>query len=617
MYRLIKFFFAITTVLIMVLLTLKPVHALSLIDQRIKVSGVWSNNKLVVYKLKYRDSRKDPLIGRINGTISDLDESQKSFKLGPYLIIWNEYTNFQQLTKADLSNWDSIKVIVQNNNIDQLTAIRIEQGTSDRSQDVLQVLGTIKTVQHRTNGDILANLLGKIIVIPSQHISPAFVLTRKQDDRRPDEQLDILLFGKPLTIGGEIGITPRYRRNFNLDPDKNRDRIRLDTEAQLELFYSWNSNLAFFLEGQVNYQQDLYRGNNGTRKSENEVKRGESWIFWGDIFNSSLSLQIGRQNFRESREWWWDDDLDAVRIFYNRPFFHFEAGIAEQFFSLSTLDNGIPAEEEKLLRILSRISWTWASKQTVGLFFLHQNDHSRQDSIGKLIRDDDLDPVDGKVTWVGLRTLNKFSTSNHGKFDFWMDGAWVHGDEHNIEFDDSGIEDISVVKNIEDNDFEGWALDVGLTWEIPFSWKPSFTIAYALGSREFRQTGLQDNNDRFGAVSRFRYYGELLRPELSNLQIWTAGATLPFLQNSSVSALYHYYRQVDAQTFLRNGRIGPAPPNGISPSIGHEWDLIVALEEWNHWELEFVTAIFKAGSAYGKKSSNIAVDMVFKVNYNF
>ena len=617
MYRLIKSLFAITTILIiMVLLTIKPVHALSLIDQRIKVSGIWNNDKLFVYKLKYRDSHKDSLTGRINGTISSLDSSQNSFKLGPYLIIWNEETRFLHLNKTELTNGDIVKVTVQYDSVDQLKAVRIEAEIFDSNQDTLQVLGTVRTVQHRANGDVLANLLGKIIVIPSKQISPAFVLTRKQDDRRPDEQLNIPLFGKPLTIGGEIGITPRYRKNFNLDPDKNRDRIRLDNEAQLELFYSWNSNLAFFLEGQVNYQQDLYRGNNGTRKNEVDVKRGESWIFWGDILKSGLSLQTGRQNFRESREWWWDDDLDAVRIFYNRPFFHFEAGIAEQLFSLSTQDNGIPAEDEKVFRVLSRISWTWASKQMLGLFFLHQNDHSRQESIGKLIGDDDLDPVDGKVTWVGLRSLNKFSTSDHGKFDFWMDGAWVHGEEHNIEFDDSGTEGISVVKIIEDNDFEGWALDVGLTWESPLSWKPSFTLAYAIGSREFRQTGLQDNNDRFGAVSRFRYYGELLRPELSNLQIWTVGATLPFLQNSSVSALYHYYRQVDAQTFLRKGKIGP-DPDGISPSIGHEWDLVVALEEWKHWELEFVTAVFKAGSAYGGKSGNIAVDMVFKVNYNF
>ncbi len=67
---------------------------------------------------------------------------------------------------------------------------------------------------------------------------------------------------------------------------------------------------------------------------------------------------------------------------------------------------------------------------------------------------------------------------------------------------------------------------------------------------------------------------------------------------------------------MRDGRIGP-DPEGINPSIGQEWDLVVALEEWEHWELEFVAGVFKAGSAYGENSGNIAANVEFKVNYNF
>ena len=31
----------------------------------------------------------------------------------------------------------------------------------------------------------------------------------------------------------------------------------------------------------------------------------------------------------------------------------------------------------------------------------------------------------------------------------------------------------------------------------------------------FRQTGFQDNNDKWSGVTSFRYYGELVDPELS------------------------------------------------------------------------------------------------------
>lgn len=616
MHRNLKLLFILFKVLLFLFIANQPVQALTLIEQRIKVSAIWKGNKLVVYKLKYRDQQKDQNSGRISGSISGLSPKQKTFKLGPYLITWNENTKFQQLTPDILLDGYKAKVIGRNNNSGQFVAARIEPGSSDSDSGSLQILGSVSAVQPKPNGDVEATVLGQLIVIPSRQISPAFVLTRKQDDRRPDDQLTFQLFDKPLTIGGEIGITPRYRKNFNLDSDRNRDRVRLDSEVQLELFYPWSANLAFFVEGQVNYEQDLYRGNNGTTRGDAEFKRGESWVFWGDILQSGFSLQAGRQNFRESREWWWDDDLDAVRLFYNRPFWHFEVGVAEQLFATSTLDDGIEAEDKDVLRVLAHLSWAWASKQQLGVFFLHQHDHSSQEPIGSLVQDEFSDPIDGNATWVGLRTLNRISFDNVGDFHFWADGAWVKGEERLFDFDDSEVEGVSIVEDIENQDFEGWALDVGLTWEIPLSWEPSLTIGYAIGTKEFRQTGLQDNNDRFRAVSRFRYYGELLRPELSNLQIWTAAATVPFLHNSSISVLYHYYRQVDAQPFLRDGRIDP-DPEGISPSIGQEWDLVIALEEWEHWELEFVAGVFKAGSAYGENSGNIAASVELKVNYNF
>ncbi len=618
MYQLIQSRLGFTVLFFAVLLNCPSVQALSLIDQRIKVSGLWKDGKLAVYKLKYRDARKDPAIGMINGSVENLNRNLNRFNLGPYLISWNKQTDFSLVTTTELVNGQRLEVVVQSNNTGQLTALRIESETSYDSPDTLEVLGAVSSAQQQANGDIYATILGQWLVIPGRQVSPALVLTRQQDDRRPEDQLNIDLFGKPLTIGGEVGVTPRYRHNFNLDSDNNRDRVRLDTEVQLELFYSLNPNLAFFLEGQFNYEQDLYRGSDGTRRGQEEFKRGETWVFWGDILNTGVSLQAGRQNFRESREWWWDEDLDGLRIFYNRPFFHFEAGVAEQFFSLSTVDNGVPAEDQDIFRFLTHLSWTWASNQTLGLFLLHQNDHSKQEALGQLLRDDNdtIDEADSTATWLGVRSQNRLSTEQFGEFDFWADSAWVWGEERIVEFDDSAFPGIAVVDAVATEQFDGWALDVGLSWEAPLAYRPSLILGYAIGSREFRQTGLQDNNDRFNSASRFRYYGELLRPELANLQIWTAGVSLPIMANSSISALYHYYRQVDTQPLLRNGRIGP-DPNGRNPSIGHEWDLVLALEEWQHWELEFVTSVFRAGSAYGDKSGNIAVDAVFKVNYNF
>ncbi|GEM_PF-654967 len=616
-FRIGGFGFHLLSLFIVIGLFIESAHAVNLLNRRIKATGILKDGKVVVYKFKYRKVSRDARAGRVNGQIQQLNLTDKTLSIGPVTVEWNSRTRFDQIAETGLEDGMAIKVVGIISSKGRILAKQFEPGSSEIVDDkTIQVLGTISDVETLPDGALLANVMGFPVLISARQVSPALLLTRKQDDRRPDQQRKIELFGRPLTIGGEIGVTPRYRGNFNLDPNRNRDRVRLDTQAEVELFYPWSANIAFFLEGQASYEQNLYRGNSSRLGSEALLRRGQMWAFWGDIENSGVSLQVGRQNFRERREWWWDNDLDAVRIFYDQPFIHAEAGISQQLFPVSTADDGIPSDEEGILRVLSHVNWLWTSKQELALFFLYQDDHSSRPALRDRVSDDRVDPVDGDFTWLGIRTFNRFASSDFGEFDFWADTVWIDGEEITFDFDDSNTPGFSQVDAIAERHISGWALDLGLIWEIPVSWRPALTFGYAVGTRDFRQTGLQDNNNRFRSVSRFRYYGELLRPELSNLHIWTVALTLPILQNSSVTALYHYYRQVEPRPFLRDGRLN-ADPNGISPSIGHEWDLVIGLEEWQNWEFELVTAVFKADSAYGSLSGNIAVNAVFKINYNF
>jgi hypothetical protein len=157
-------------------------------------------------------------------------------------------------------------------------------------------------------------------------------------------------------------------------------------------------------------------------------------------------------------------------------------------------------------------------------------------------------------------------------------------------------------------------------------WKPSITLGYAVGSgnpdpdsstdRSFRQTGLHNNNGRFWGVDNFRYYGELLRPELSNLHVLTLSVGLPLLRNSSVEVVYHRYWQDHATPFMKDARI-KATPNGKDNDIGQEWNVVVGIEEWKHVELELVAALLRSGNAYGSLSGENAGYMSLVFTYNF
>jgi len=194
-------------------------------------------------------------------------------------------------------------------------------------------------------------------------------------------------------------------------------------------------------------------------------------------------------------------------------------------------------------------------------------------------------------------------------------------------------------------DVFGWGLDVGFTWDTRWRFEPRFTFGYAIGSGDgnpdqdavetpdgnfrypgtdgsFRQTGLQDNNGKFSGVNRFHYYGELFRPELSNMHIGTVSLGFPIFESSSVELLWHIYEQVNEAGYLTDADIGPSP-NGRDRRLGQEFDLSLGIEEWEWLEIEITAAVFRAGEAFSRpdprnnREGEIASFFEFKFEYNF
>ena len=138
-----------------------------------------------------------------------------------------------------------------------------------------------------------------------------------------------------------------------------------------------------------------------------------------------------------------------------------------------------------------------------------------------------------------------------------------------------------------------------------------FTLGYALGTGDdstggndgtFRQTGLQDNTGRFGGVTSFQYYGELINPELSNLGILTLGVGAVLTTKTSLDLVYHTYTQDVIQNQLSfapvESNLRRATLNGTDADIGSELDVIFGYRRFASWDLELVGAWFQAGDAW-------------------
>lgn len=585
-----------------------------------RATGVWLNGTLRASRIQLRDQEKDASQGQITGQIERLDMVLMTFAIGPFMVEWSDKTQFKEITAAALKSGSTVRVTGRVDG-SRVVASSI-QPASGMTAGAIQVIGIATTNILKKNAERELLMLGVPVVVTQAGYNAVESLIRRQDSRRPDQPFSVELLGRPLTITGEYDLTLRDRKNLKLDGKS--DVVNLDHEAKIELFYPINDRTYAFLVGKGLYEAELRRVG-GDRATDKSLARDQSWIFFDHIGGSNFGLQLGRQNFQETREWWWDDDKDAARVYYDNGPFHVEVGVGKELWRTSTLQHHVDPEDQDLVRFFGMGSWQWAAKQRLEFYGLRQNDSSKTETKGARLSSDREDPSDANLTWFGLRAIGNRSLDQYGELLYWLDTALVRGREKLIDFN-SGDNGTSSVDSVKDVKVRGSAFDFGVSWQTKILSKPAFTLGYAQGSGDdsvkdgtdsaFRQTGLHNNKWRFFGVNRFRYYGELTRPELSNLGIVTAAVGWPLLNNSSVELVYHHYQQVKASKSLRDFRIS-ADLTGKSKDIGQEVDLVFGFRDANHWDLSVGASAFRVGNAYGASSGKRAYGLLLEFTYNF
>lgn len=451
-------------------------------------------------------------------------------------------------------------------------------------------------------------------------------LTEREDENRVEDPWSTTLFGHLFTVSGEYEITVGAIEPIahGDDPPEGEDRVLLSQELEVELFYTLGAPLSFFVQLQLGMEEDLL---SETRRGVSDlfVDRGEAWVYAEDVFGSGLDVEVGTLEFEDDRLWWFDEDLDAVRLTYERELWELVLALAYPVGPKRLDEDRVDSEEEGRLRLFGEASWDFADPHTVELFVVHEDDRSGGRSVGANVREKRLDESDASLTWLGPRFIGGFEGSRLGRLGYWIDVGWVRGSERVIAYGDP-VGGRVVIESVERRDVSGWAFDLGFTWFSPWRHEPRVTLSYAVGSgdrnpdggsdRSFRQTGLHGNETGFGGVQRFPYYGILLDPELSNLRVLTLGSGLSLLRSSSAELVYHYYRLVHPAEELFDARL-EAPLNGRDRDLGHALDLVVAIEEGDHLELEFHASVFHAGDAFGHPRRDWAFGGYAALRYAF
>jgi hypothetical protein len=296
--------------------------------------------------------------------------------------------------------------------------------------------------------------------------------------------------------------------------------------------------------------------------------------------------------------------------------------VARELLPETTIDSDLDPEDQSVLRLLGHASVGYAPGHRLDVFALRQWDGSSRPAVGELLERNERDESDADLLWLGIRAIGDFDLDRFGSLGYWADLALVQGSEDTYSF--RQVRDrLRVRRRVERRVF-GLGGDAGINYTANLPLRPSLTLGYAWASGDdgagddggFRQTGLQRNNDRFRGVNRFRYYGELLDPELSNLGIATVSLGVAVLRSSSVELAWHHYRQSQPSRELRGSRLD-MDPNGVDRAIGQELDLVIGLQEWDHIEVEIVGSAFRAGRAFDRAPSRWSFGGFLSIEYRF
>lgn len=370
------------------------------------------------------------------------------------------------------------------------------------------------------------------------------------------------LFGKGIRLSDRVMFSglaqARSSAEDEFDFDQNDPNDRNDFEVTLRTRLVFEANASLFAVVGLNHRQLNRDDEQSASRSISDTRLGETYLYWRNVFGSALDLQIGRLDFDDEREWLYDQNLDALRAIWIGQNLRAELSYSE------TLADGNLIDEA-------------ASNS---MLYVSNNDDDRHLAGYVIHRNFDL-LIPEQRTHVGLRAIGDWLPSQES----WVDVAYMTGK--------TGVVDS-----------RGWAFDIGSTWMIHERF--ALTFGYAVGQgndptsitdNSFRQSGLNDNNGKFSGVTSFRYYGELMDPELANLEVLTGGVGMRPSKHLSLDLIWHSYAQNELSTSLIEADIN-AVPNGLDTDLGKEIDIIFGWRSSEHWAIEVVGAWFVPGKAF-------------------
>lgn len=357
-------------------------------------------------------------------------------------------------------------------------------------------------------------------------------------------------------FGGAFEIGSILERRFGLAADEP-DIATLESSLDLAVAYLPRDDLSFYGELRLSHDRFLQAGDRPA-EPETRVELRQAYLVLHQPW-PGVSVQLGRQRFEDARGWWYDEQIDALRL-------HVDAGPA----GIEVAAGRSEAVGRDLLgreRAGSGNNLMAVGRHPLG---------AAATAAAYVIAQDDRSAARERPLLFGLHA----GGYGAGDVGYWVDAALVRGTD-------------------EGRPIRAFGFDCGAEIPLAVPFSPSLHLGLAFGSgdddpldgtdREFRQTGLQGT---------YFYYGEVMAPELSNLWIYTAGLEIEPGDTASMRLLFHRYRQDHAAPTLRDSLLDRSP-DGRSRDLGVALDFVGSVEIADGAYLDLIVGAFEPGSAFG------------------
>lgn len=373
--------------------------------------------------------------------------------------------------------------------------------------------------------------------------------------------------GDSFSIEGHFELDYENERNFNLEKGNPEDFQTLEAELRIEVEYKPVEWMWVVTRMRPRKKFDLH---------EEDKIRDREWVLNLEKAylafeppGTGLEIWVGRSRFRDDREWLYDANLDGVRVFFSLAGIEFDVSATRETLWTAELLSTDKEDAVNNFHIYSEFEVT--EDVVIGAWWLQQDD----------------------VSGAAERNPQFFGLHSSGEpldgLKYWAQLVHVRG-------------------NDEGETLRGYGADLGVSYKFPASWQPYVVLTYAFGSGDrnpddgvnhaFRQTGFQDNNGRSTSVNRYKSYGELLQPDLSNMMIFGAGVGVRPIKTLSLEVIYHRYRQHRLADSLWDTDLD-MDPLGINKRLGQGVDLVFGLKEKRPgWRIKVVASWFEPGRAF-------------------